>query len=72
MARKVKTKALELTERQREIFGLLAEGFTDREAAEKLGVSHPTVRKHIQNAMEANGVASRLRMAVLIEREETR
>lgn len=64
-----KTKELKLTDRQREIFARLADGQTDREAAEEMGISHATVRKHIQTALETNGIASRLRLAVLIERE---
>lgn len=68
MAKK-KQPTLELNERQRAIFAVLAEGGTDHEAADQLGISHPTVRKHIQNALEKNGLKSRLHMAVLIERE---
>lgn len=69
MARRKKVPPVELTDRQREIFTLLIDGMTDYEVADKLDLSRPTVRKHVQNALETNGCPSRLVMAVRMERE---
>ncbi len=40
-----------LTRRERQMLGLIAQGVTTREAAERLGVSLPTARKHRENLM---------------------
>lgn len=61
--------ALVLTDKQREVMALIAEGASDKEAADQLGVSFHTIRAHVQNALTANDLTSRLRLAVLIERE---
>lgn len=60
---------LRLTDQQRAIMALVADGATDHEVGEQMGIAHGTVRKHIQNALTANELSSRLRLAVLIERE---
>lgn len=41
-----------LTQRQREIFALLADGLSGEEIAAKLDLSSETVRTHVRNAME--------------------
>ena len=48
-----------LTEREREVFQLVAEGHTSREIAEKLGVSIMTVKAHRANMMAKLGVHDR-------------
>lgn len=48
----VEGKPLVLTDREREIFDLLAEGLSGEEIAVRLNVSPETVRTHIRNAME--------------------
>jgi DNA-binding NarL/FixJ family response regulator len=40
-----------LTEREREVFSLLADGLTGEQAAERLVVSPETVRTHVRNGM---------------------
>jgi DNA-binding NarL/FixJ family response regulator len=45
-------RPLLLTQREREIFDLLAEGLTGEEIATRLTVSPETVRTHIRNGME--------------------
>jgi DNA-binding CsgD family transcriptional regulator len=40
-----------LTERQNEVVGLMARGFTNQEVGERLGVSTLTVKQHVQSAM---------------------
>jgi len=48
-----------LTPRQREVVELLAEGMTNREIAERLGLSEATVRQHLHNLYKALGVRNR-------------
>jgi two-component system response regulator NreC len=45
------TKIDELTEREREVLGLLAEGFNNEQIAEKLVISKHTVARHRENLM---------------------
>jgi DNA-binding NarL/FixJ family response regulator len=49
---KVDGKPLVLTEREREVFDLLAQGLTGEEIATRLTISAETVRTHIRNAMD--------------------
>jgi len=50
----------ELTRREAEVLGLLCEGTSARGIAERLVISLPTARKHIQNVLDKLGVHSRL------------
>jgi DNA-binding NarL/FixJ family response regulator len=45
-----------LSEREREVMKLIAQGFRTREIAEKLSVSHKTVEKHRANLMRKLGL----------------
>lgn len=60
---------LKLTTRQREVMALVADGMTDGEVAEAMGLTHSTVRTYVQSAMKANGAPTRVALAVWIERE---
>lgn len=57
-------KSTDLTEREREILRLLAEGLTDREIAEEACLSVTTVRYHISNLIGKTGMNSRTELAV--------
>ncbi|MBT2187567.1 helix-turn-helix domain-containing protein [Sphingobium nicotianae] len=48
-----------LTERQRACLELVAKGFTSKEIARKLGISHSTVDNHVLAATQLLGVADR-------------
>jgi PAS domain S-box-containing protein len=48
-----------LSEREREVVRLVAEGHTGPEIAEELHISHDTVRTHVRNAMTKLGARSR-------------
>jgi LuxR family maltose regulon positive regulatory protein len=48
-----------LTPREREVLRLVADGETDREIAQRLGLSRHTVHRHISNIRGKLGVASR-------------
>lgn len=54
----------QLTAREREVLGALAEGLTDKEIAERLHVSTQTVRTHMVNILSKLGVNSRLQALV--------
>jgi DNA-binding CsgD family transcriptional regulator len=60
------SERLPLTDREREIVMLLAEGLSSREIAERLTVSTRTVEGHIYHAMTKTGVASREELAALM------
>ncbi len=51
--------ALGLTERQAEVTRLIAQGLSNREAAERLHVSPSTVKRHLEDVYRRTGVSSR-------------
>jgi DNA-binding CsgD family transcriptional regulator len=53
------SRALGLTDREREILSLLMRGNTNREIAEILWISPATVRKHLENVFPKLGVHTR-------------
>ncbi len=53
-----------LTEREREVAGLIAQGKTSREIAEILVVNERTIEKHIENIFSKLGLTSRAQIAV--------
>ena len=50
---------IRLTKREEEILSCLAEGYPDKELAEKLGITVPTVRTHLSHIYEKLHVQSR-------------
>jgi len=55
--------AVKMTKREREIIGLLAEGLSNKEIAQKIHVSTFTVKSHIHNIMEKLALHTRLEIA---------
>jgi DNA-binding NarL/FixJ family response regulator len=53
-----------LTEREREVAALIAEGKASREIAEILVVTSRTIEKHIENILSKLGFTSRAQIAV--------
>jgi DNA-binding NarL/FixJ family response regulator len=53
-----------LTEREREIAGLAAEGLSNDEIAQRLGVSSATARTHVSRAMVKLGARDRAQLVV--------
>ena len=58
----------ELTVRENEVLGLLADGMTDREISVALVVSRRTVESHVRNMLEKLDVESRLEAARIYRR----
>ncbi|WP_455432823.1 ATP-binding protein [Streptosporangium soli] len=55
-----------LTEREREVLALIAEGLTNREIAERLFIAQKTVSVHVSNILGKLGVSSRTQAAALV------
>jgi DNA-binding NarL/FixJ family response regulator len=47
-----------LSEREREVMRLIAEGYRTREMAKQLSLSHKTIEKHRSNVMRKLGLRS--------------
>lgn len=54
-----------LTERQREVLALMAEGHSYRSAAAALGISFKAVRERLAHARETAGAASTTQLVAL-------
>ena len=54
----------EFTERETEVLRELVDGASNKEIADKLGISERTVKMHITNMIEKTGFRSRLELAV--------
>ena len=53
-----------LSEREREVAGLVAAGLTNREIARRLGIGEDTVKKHVSRALAALHVRNRTELSV--------
>jgi DNA-binding NarL/FixJ family response regulator len=53
-----------LSTREREIVGLIAQGFKNRDMAERLFISEQTVKNHLHNIFDKLGVSDRLELAL--------
>jgi DNA-binding NarL/FixJ family response regulator len=53
-----------LSRREREIVGLVTQGFRNKELAEKLSISEQTVKNHMHNIFDKLGVSDRLELAL--------
>lgn len=59
-----------LTNRQRQIGGLLAQGLTNIEIAKMLGISSHSVKFHVQRLFEKLGVSTRTEAAIAVLKQE--
>ena len=58
-----------LTDREREVLGLVAKGLSNQQIADALVISERTARTHVSNILSKLGVASRTQAALLAIRE---
>ena len=58
-----------MTNREREVMALIADGLRTKEIAERLGVASFTVRAHVRNIMEKLDLHTRLQIAAYVYRE---
>lgn len=59
--------ALPLTERQHQILSLAAEGLSNREIGQELGITEGTVKIHVSSALRALGARNRTEAARLLK-----
>jgi DNA-binding NarL/FixJ family response regulator len=57
-------KIAKLTERERQVIALVGEGFRNKQIAERLIISEPTVRHYLTSIYEKMGVTDRLELMV--------
>jgi NarL family two-component system response regulator LiaR len=55
----------DLTDRELDVLRLLASGRTDREIAQRIGISVNTVNRHVRNIVDKLGAGNRTRAALL-------
>jgi non-specific serine/threonine protein kinase len=60
-----------LTRREREVADLVAEGLTNRQIADRLGVTEATARTHVERILGKVGVHSRVQIATLVTERTT-
>ena len=56
-------KSVRLTKRERDVVELIAEGFTNKEIAQKLDVSSYTVKSHVHNILAKLALSTRIQIA---------
>jgi DNA-binding NarL/FixJ family response regulator len=62
--RERESKPTPLSPREREIVGLVTQGYKNKELAEKLNISEQTVKNHMHNIFDKLGVSDRLELAL--------
>jgi DNA-binding NarL/FixJ family response regulator len=60
-----------MTKRERDVIALIAEGFTNKEIAQKLGLSTYTVKSHVHNILEKLSLSTRVQVAKYVHHQES-
>jgi DNA-binding NarL/FixJ family response regulator len=58
------TRDMHLTKKETEVLHYLCSGFTNKEMSEKLSISEPTVKSHVNHLFKKFGVSNRLKLAI--------
>jgi len=61
---------MKLTPREKQVVGLLAEGLTDRQIAERLGVKKATISNHLQSIYRVVGIHDRNQVVAYFKEDE--
>ena len=64
-------EAFALTPRERDVLELVAEGMTNKEIGQQLGIAEDTVKKHVQNLIWKLRAADRTQAAIMFESADT-
>lgn len=64
-------EAVQMTKREREITGLIAEGLSNKEIAQRLNIATYTVKSHVHNILEKLALHSRLQIAAHAHKAST-
>jgi DNA-binding CsgD family transcriptional regulator len=62
----------DITARESQVLGLVAEGLSNRSIAERLFLSPRTVEKHVERLMAKTGSANRAQLAIYVLRQSSR
>jgi DNA-binding NarL/FixJ family response regulator len=65
------TRGVRLTQREREIIDLIAEGLSNKEMARRLNLSTYTIKSHVHNILEKLALHSRLQLAAHAHQAES-
>jgi DNA-binding NarL/FixJ family response regulator len=63
-------EAVRMTQREREVIALIAEGMSNKEIAQRLTVATDTVKSHVRNVMEKLALHSRLQIAAYAHNQD--
>ena len=62
--------AVRMTKRERQIIALIADGFSNKDIAQRLNIATYTVKSHVHNILEKLAIHSRLQIAVFARDDE--
>jgi DNA-binding NarL/FixJ family response regulator len=68
-ARPALLNSVRMTQREREVINLIAEGMSNKEIASKLHIATHTVKSHVRNIMEKLALHTRLQIAAYAHRD---
>ncbi len=63
-------EAVRMTQREREVIALIAEGLSNKAIAERLNIASDTVKSHVRNVMDKLALHSRLQIAAYAHKQD--
>ena len=64
-------EAVRMTQREREVIALIAEGMSNKEIAQHLSIATDTVKSHVRNVMDKLALNSRLQIAAYAHNQDS-